>query len=81
MEDNENGEINPINDEAPPVPMMTSQINNNINNINLNESNFNLFHNIPNDKMPINQINSIQLNSIKNNNQQNQFIYKYEQFL
>ena len=45
MEDKEIEEIVPVNDEAPPVPIIFDQKNNNINNINLNENNFNLFSN------------------------------------
>ena len=71
MEDKENDEFIAINGEAPPVPMIPNQ--NNIN-LNLNESNFNLFHNIPNDKVQINNNNSKQINFTENKNQQNQFI-------
>ena len=54
MEDNENDDYIPINNDAPPVPLLSqinninnininNNLNNNINNININESNFNLF--------------------------------------
>ena len=54
MEDKENDEIIPINDEAPPVPFISNQINNNLNNMlpnnNINNMNLNKSNDLKNKK-------------------------------
>ena len=82
--ENENDDYIPINNDAPPVPLLSqinninnininNNLNNNINNINIDESNFNLF--------PKNSINKEQkkqpeqLNNNKNMRSQIPFIY------
>ena len=76
MEDKENDEIIPTNDEAPPVPFISSQINNNlnnmlpnnnINNINLNDSNFNLISNDLQSKENINENKNQKMNNDNKN--------------
>ena len=73
MESKENEEINPINDDAPPV--LYESLKNN-NSIYINESNYNLFPNNINNNL-INQEKQININKMKNPfNYQNPFLLK-----
>ena len=73
MESKENEDINPINDDAPPV--LYESLKNN-NSIYINESNYSLFPNNINNNL-INQEKQININKMKNPfNYQNPFLLK-----
>ena len=85
MEDKEINEIIPKNDEAPPVLFESfhnnmnnnnnvNNVNNINNNINIKESNFNLFPNFMNNQVQINPNNKIHMNNNKNINSQMPYI-------